>query len=231
MIKKISTYSLFFILSCLTASVLLTSGCNNEKDSAVTAPQGNKAASLSKTLGTGDFSLWSTCGTMPYIGSGGVIIPVGNCSTSINAAQQSSGQTAEAFYFSGCFKGGSNANSSASEQAVFVCDDITNWTGNEMGFVKTLNDNTLKAYLQGGGQYIYRTISTNDNGYHSYKCNAQSGNSHKVDFYVDEVYQFTLTNNSGYYYDRYYYMVGTNHWYGGSTPTGQQIEMYNMNIW
>ena len=231
MIKKISTYSLLVIFSFSIAATLFINGCNNEKDSSVAAPGESTKDALSRTISTSEFSLWSTCGTMPYLGSGGVIVPVGSCSTSINAAQQSSGQTARAFYFYGCFKGGSNAYSSASEQAVFVCDDVTNWTGNEMGFVKTLNDNTLKAYVQGGGQYIYRTISTNDNSYHSYKCDAQSGNYHKVDFYVDEVYQFTLTNDSGYYYNRYYYMVGTNHWYGGSTPTGQQIEMYSMNIW
>jgi hypothetical protein len=233
MIGKISSNRLFTILGMLVlfSAAILYYGCSDEKQANISAPESGPMASLSKTLGTGDFNFWSTCGAMPYIHSDGIVVPVGNCSTSINAAQQKTGQTAQAFYFYGCFKGGSSAYSSASEEAVFVCDNVTEWNGNEMGFVKTLNDNTLKAYLQGGGQYIYRTISVNDNGYHAFKCAAQPGDTHKVDFYVDEVYQFTLTNNSGYYYNRWYYFVGTNHWYGGTNPTGQQIEMYNMNIW
>ncbi|RAJ02363.1 hypothetical protein LX64_03375 [Chitinophaga skermanii] len=181
-------------------------------------------------LGQSNFNLWKTCNGTPYniTGTNGICIPVGNCSTDINAAQQNGGQTATGLQFYGCFKGGSNAYSSASEQAVFVCDNVSSWTGNEMGFVKTLNDNVLKGYLQGGGQYIYQTISVNDNGYHTFKCQAKSTNTHQVDFYVDGVYKFTLTNNSGSYYGNWFYFVGTNHWYGGSNPTGQQIEMYSM---
>ncbi|MBD1363229.1 hypothetical protein IDJ77_05335 [Mucilaginibacter sp. ZT4R22] len=49
--------------------------------------------------------------------------------------------------------------------------------------------------------------------------------------YVDGVYNCTLTNNSGSYYNKFYYFVGTNHWYGGTNPTGQQIEMYNMTTY
>ncbi len=100
-----------------------------------------------------------------------------------------------------------------------------------MGFVKTLNDNSLKAYLQGGGNYITRVVLNNDNGYHTFKCQARSGNQSMVDFYVDGNYVCTLTNNSGHYYGNWFYMVGTNHWYGGSDNSGQQIEMYNMTTY
>jgi hypothetical protein len=183
-------------------------------------------------LGQGNFNLWGTCNGTPYniSGTNGICIPVGNCSTDIDAAQQNGGQTANGFQFHGTFKGGSNAYSSASEQAVFVCDNISQWNGNEMGFVKTLNDNSLKAYLQGGGQYIWQVV-TPGTGYHTYKCQARANNPHQVDFYIDGVYKCTLTNNSGYYYNRWYYFVGTNHWYGGTNPVGQQIEMYDMQVW
>lgn len=189
-----------------------------------------KTTTARGALGQNNFNLWVTCGAAPYniSGSNGICVPVGNCSTAINAAQQNGGQYASGMQFYGCFKGGSNANSGASEQAVFVCDNVSQWNGNEMGFVKTLENNDLKAYLQGGGQYITYLISDNDNGYHTYKCQARSNNTHMVDFYVDGVYKCTLTNNSGSYYNKWYYFVGTNHWYGGTNPTGQQIEMYNM---
>ncbi|PUZ21496.1 hypothetical protein GA0116948_110173 [Chitinophaga costaii] len=179
------------------------------------------------------FNLWGTCNGTPYniSGSNGICIPVGNCSTDFDAAQQSTGQNATGMQFYGCFKGGTSANSSASEQAVFVCDNVSEWNGNEMGFVKTLNDNVLKAYLQGGGQYIYETISSGDNGYHTFKCQARSSNHHQVDFYVDGTYKLTLTNNSGTYYNNWFYFVGTNHWYGGSNNSGQQIEMYSMTTY
>lgn len=192
------------------------------KTALTTAPRG--------ALGQSAFNLWGTCNGHPYniSGTNGIAIPVGNCSTDIDAAQQSSGQTANGMQFYGAFKGGTSASSSASEQAVFIADNVTEWNGDEMGFVKTLNDNSLKGYVQGGGQYITQVISNGDNGYHTFKCQAQSGNTHKVDFYVDGVYKFTLTNNSGHYYNNFDYFVGTNHWYGGSSNTGQQIEMYNM---
>ncbi len=192
-----------------------------------------KNTSARGALGQNSFSLWGTCNGHPYniSGTDGICVPVGNCSTDIDAAQQNGGQTANGMQFYGCFKGGSNASGSASEQAVFVCDNVSQWNGNEMGFVKTLNDNSLKAYLQGGGQYIYQVISTGDNGYHTFKCQANSNNTHQVDFYVDGVKKATLTNNSGSYYNKWYYFVGTNHWYGGSNPSGQQIEMYSMSTW
>jgi hypothetical protein len=179
------------------------------------------------------FNLWGTCNGMPYLisGTNGIAIPVGNCGTDIDAAQQKTGQTATGLQFNGAFKGGTSASSSASEQAVFLADNVSQWNGNEMGFVKTLNDNALKAYLQGGGQYYTQVLSVGDNGYHTYKCQAKSGNVHQVDFYVDGTYKCTLTNNSGHYWNNFYYFVGTNHWYGGSNPSGQQIEMYNMTTY
>jgi hypothetical protein len=184
------------------------------------ATDGAKTTVPRAALPQNAFNLWNTCN--------GICVPVGNCSTDIDAAQQATGQIANGMQFNGCFKGGSNASSGASEEAVFVCDNVTQWNGNEMGFVKTLENNDLKAYVQGGGQYYTYLLSHNDNGYHTYKCSARSNNTHMVDFYVDGVYKCTLTNNSGSYYNKFYYFVGTNHWYGGSNPTGQQIEMYNM---
>jgi hypothetical protein len=197
------------------------------KDRRNDAPTTARAA-----LGQTNFNLWGTCNGHPYniSGSNGICVPVGNCGTDIDAAQEKNAQTANGMQFYGTFKGGWNANSGASEEAVFVCDNVSQWNGNEMGFVKTLNDNTLKAYLQGGGQYIWQVVTPGD-GYHTFKCQARSANTHQVDFYIDGVYKCTLTNNSGSYYNKWYYFVGTNHWYGGSTPSGQQIEMYNMQVW
>ncbi|NIG56712.1 hypothetical protein [Chitinophaga sp. Cy-1792] len=215
------------ILSAVAAFLLLaTMSCKKD----VAADSGNNKTMPRAAVPQSAFSLWGTCNGKPYLisGSDGICVPVGNCSSDIDAAQQNGGQNATGLQFYGCFKGGSNASSSASEQAVFLCDNVSQWNGNEMGFVKTLNDNTLKGYLQGGGAYIYQTISTNDNGYHTFKCQAKSSNVHQVDFYVDGTYKFTLTNNSGTYYNNWYYFVGTNHWYGGSSNTGQQIEMYSM---
>lgn len=212
----------------LLASALMLVNCSREEDTFdVSQPHKKKALSIY------DFSLWSTISLKPYyIGTSGICVPVGNVTPSYLGAQQKSGISASAFYFYGCFKGGKNAYSGASEAAVFVCDNVTTWNGNEMGFLITLNDNVLKAYLQGGGNYIYKVIGNNDNGYHSFKCVAKSNDPRTVDFYVDDVYKCTLTNPKGSYYKRNFYMVGTTHWEGGSSnPTGQQIEMYNMNIW
>lgn len=190
----------------------------------------SKQTTLSRAaVDPGAFSLWGTCNGKPYTiaGTNGICVPLGNCSSDIDAAQQNGGQNGTGFQFNGCFKGGTSANSSASEEAVFLCDNVNQWNGDEMGFVKTLNDNALKAYVQGGGQYYTRVISVGDNGYHTYKAQASTNNT-QVDFYIDGNYICSLTNTSGHYYNNWYYFVGTNHWYGGSANTGQQIEMYNM---
>lgn len=211
------------------AALLLLAGMSCTKE--LKSPQPEAAPTTPRAaVPQSAFSLWGTCNGHPYniTGSNGICVPLGNCGTDIDAAQQNGGQNATGLQFYGCFKGGTSASSSASEQAVFLCDNVSQWNGNEMGFVKTLNDNVLKCYLQGGGQYIYQAISTGDNGYHTFKCQAKSSNVHQVDFYVDGVYKLTLTNNSGSYYNNWYYFVGTNHWYGGGSNTGQQIEMYSM---
>lgn len=211
------------------SALLLLAGMSCTKE--LKSPQPDAASTTPRAaVPQSAFSLWGTCNGHPYniSGSDGICVPLGNCSTDIDAAQQNGGQNATGLQFYGCFKGGSSASSSASEEAVFLCDNVTQWNGNEMGFVKTLNDNVLKCYLQGGGQYVYQAISTGDNGYHTFKCQAKSSNVHQVDFYVDGVYKLTLTNNSGSYYGNWYYFVGTNHWYGGGSNTGQQIEMYSM---
>jgi hypothetical protein len=185
------------------------------------------------SLGQSAFNLWTTCGTAPYdiSGTNGICVPVGDCGSSIDAGQESTGQDATGFQFYGCFKGGTSATSYA-EEAVFLCDNDTQWNGDEMGFVKTLEDNTLKAYVQGGGNYYTTVISTGDNGYHTFKAQCRSSsNVDMVDFYVDGTYTCTLTNTAGHYWENYDYFVGTNHWAGGSNPVGQQIEMYNMTTY
>ena len=220
--------------------LLLTFCFSCKKDNSKPASPVTAATNLSNktftnslaALGQNAFNLWGTCNGLPYYisGTNGICVPVGDCSSDIDAAQQNGGQTANGFQFNGCFKGGTNA-SGYSEEAVFICDDVTNWTGDEMGFVKTLNDNVLKAYIQGGGQYYTYYISTGDNGYHTFKAQARSNNVHMVDYYIDGNYTCTLTNTSGHYYNNWDYFVGTNHWSGGSTPSGQQIEMYNMTTY
>lgn len=217
--------SLILILSICASWAGCSKSINTQS-----APANIRQTTLSRAaIGQSSFNLWATCNGHPYLitGSNGICIPLGNCSSDNDAAQQSGGQNATGFQFYGCFKGGTAASSSASEEAVFMCDNVTQWNGDEMGFVKTLSDNALKAYVQGGGQYLTRVISLNDNGYHTFKAQASSNNT-QVDFYIDGAYNCSLTNNSGHYFNNWYYMVGTNHWYGGSDNSGQQIEMYNM---
>jgi len=100
-----------------------------------------------------------------------------------------------------------------------------------MGFVETLSDHSLKGYLQGSGNYIYQVISTGDNGYHTYKCQAQSGDHSKVDFYVDGNYKFTLQNSGNSYSGNWFYFVGTTHrTSGGWSSSGQQIEILSRTV-
>jgi hypothetical protein len=229
---KTKNYTIAVCAIVFSASVIF-SCTKDENKSSNTTPTTKKAVATAPrgALGQSAFNLWTTCGTAPYYisGTNGITIPVGDCSSSIDAAQESSGQNGSGFQFYGCFKGGTSATAYA-EEAVFLCDNDTQWNGDEMGFVKTLEDNTLKAYIQGGGQYYTYVISTGDNGYHTFKAQARSNNT-QVDYYVDGNYVCTLTNTSGHYNGNYYYMVGTNHWAGGSNPTGQQIEMYNMTTY
>ena len=203
------------------------------------APQSNDVKGFTTpraALPQNAFNLWDNNGcVLPYYisGTNGISVPLSSCTIN-NAAQQKTGQTASGLQFNGAFKGGKSANSGASEEAVFLADNVSSWTGNEMGFVKTLDNNDLKAYIQhgtGGGsvEYRYQVVLTNDNGYHTFKCQARAANHNMVDFYVDGTYKCTLTSTQGgSYYGNFFYFVGTNHWYGGSNPSGQQIEMYNM---
>jgi len=221
------------LLSAMATGCSKDSSQSTQPQPAVSKPGMSGITTSLASLGQGAFSLWTTCGTAPYniSGTNGICVPVGNCSSAIDAGQESSGQTANGFQFNGCFKGGTSA-SGYSEEAVFLCDNVTQWNGDEMGFVKTLNDNTLKAYVQGGGNYYTSVISTGDNGYHTFKAQCRSSsNVSTVDFYVDGTYKCTLTNSAGHYWNNYDYFVGTNHWSGGSNPTGQQIEMYNMTTY
>jgi hypothetical protein len=192
-----------------------------------------KLSALAAAVPQNAFSLWGSCTDKPYLisGTNGVCVPEGgtSCSSNYLGAQQSGGQTAHGLQFTGCFKGGSNAPNSTNEMAVFLADDVSSWTGHEMGFVATLNDHTIKAYVQGGGHYNYLTLLTNDNGYHTFKCLAQSADHSKVDFYLDGVYKFTIQNSGSSYYGNWFYFVGTTHrTSSGWSAAGQQIEMYDM---
>jgi hypothetical protein len=222
------------IASFLAAATLLMPHCTKpgagHSDSDTLSANG--ATSLA-SIGQSAFSLWGTCGTDPYdiSGTNGICVPVGGTSCSSNdvGAQQSSGQTAVGMSFYGCFKGGSNAPDGSNEMAVFICDNVTTWNGQEMGFIETLSDHTLKGYIQGGGNYIYQVISTGDNSYHTWKCQVNSGNNASVDFYQDGTYLFTLTNSGNNYNGNYYYFVGTTHRTSSSwSSTGEQVEMYDM---
>jgi hypothetical protein len=196
------------------------------------------------------FSLWGYCTDKPYlIGTTGICIPVaaslecasgGLGSPNDLAAQQpnGNGQTANGFQFYGCFKGGSNAPDGTNEMSVFITDDVTYWSGDEMGFTETLSDHTLKAYVQtpkpGGGTYPldYKVLLTNDNGYHTFKCQARSTAPGTVDFYIDGNYVTTVSSSyTGHYYNNYDYVVGTTHRTSNWTSTGQQIEMYNVTTY
>lgn len=195
-----------------------------------------EAVMLNSLISPHSFSLWQSCSTKPYYiqGTNGICVPVGGtaCSPNYLGAQQNGGQYATGMQFTGCFKGGSNAPDGSNEMAVFICDNVTSWTGREMGFVKTLNDNVLKAYLQSPGQYIYQSISTGDNGYHTFKCQVNYNNHSQVDFYVDGNYVLSLQNPGVNYWGNWYYFVGTTHRTSGGWPSnGQQIEMYDMTTY
>lgn len=192
------------------------------------------SGSFAGSLSINDFNLWASGSTRAYnIGTTGICVPVGGTEVVPNyvAAQQNGGQSANGMEWYGCFKGGSNAPNGAQEMAVFICDDVTNWTGREMGFLKTLDDNVIKAYLQGpGGVFKYSVVLTNDNGYHTFKAVVRdSSHPDTVDYYVDGAYKCTLTNPGVSYWNRWYYFVGTTHrTVGGWSSSGYQIEMYNM---
>ena len=216
-------------------------GCTKDasKPTTTTATNSVKKNSSLAAIGQSAFSLWGTCTDKPYdiSGSNGVCVPVGGTScgaSDVLGAQQpnGSGQDATGLQFYGCFKGGSNAPDGSNEEAVFVTDDVTNWTGHEMGFVETLSDHTLKAYLQGNGNYYTQVLTSNDDGYHTFKCQCESGDHSKVDFYLDGTYKFTMQNAGSSYWNNYDYFVGTTHRTSSSwSSSGQQIEMYNMTTY
>jgi hypothetical protein len=206
---------------CLMLAVIICCSCIQDEDlkpKSETTPR--------TTIGTGGFSLWTTCGSNAYVSGSNIVVPIGTgCGTKVNAAQAKNSIYASNWYCNASINGGSGAYSGASEMAIFTCDNVTQWNGNEMGFVRTLSDGVLKAYLQGGGQYIYTTVSSGS----SYKCSATA--AHKVDFYVNEGYRTSLTNNSGNYQNRNYYFVATNHYYGGGNPANWAITFNSANVW
>ena len=182
-----------------------------------------------------NFWFWQSCQTKASaVGNTGLVVPEGGteCSSNYVAAQQNGGQSATGLSFYGKFTGSSTAPDGSNEIAVFIADDVNGWVGHEMGFLKTLNDNVLKAYLQGGGKYIYATISTGNTGFHTYKAQCQSSDHSKVDYYVDNVYKMTLQNPGQNYWSNWYYFVGTTHrTSGGWSSSGDQVEFYNMTTY
>jgi hypothetical protein len=190
--------------------------------------------SFAGSLSIGNFSLWATGSTKAYnIGTTGICVPMGGTEVVPNyvGAQQNGGQTAHGLQWYGCFKGGKTAPNGAQEMAVFICDNVSSWTGREMGFLKTVNDNVIKAYLQGpGGVYKYSAVLSNDNGYHTFKAVVRdSSHTDTVDYYVDGVYKCSLSNPGTNYWNQWYYFVGTTHrTVGGWSSSGYQIEMYSM---
>ncbi len=237
-------------------AIVLIAGCkkdSGEQSTQTSTLQGKVSKGVPVTLASvapGAFSLWGNCTDKPYlIGTTGICVPVASSlecasgglgSPNDLAAQQTNGngQTANAFQFYGCFKGGSNAPDGTNEMSVFITDDVTNWTGDEMGFTETLSDHTLKAYVQspkpGGGTYPldYKVLLTNDNGYHTFKCAARSTAPGTVDFYIDGVYVNTVSSSYGaHYYNNYDYVVGTTHRTSNWSSTGQQIELYSINTY
>jgi hypothetical protein len=205
----------------LMLAVIICCSCIQDED---LAPKSETTPRTS--IGTGGFSLWTTCGSNAYVSGSNIVVPIGTgCGSKVNAAQAKNSIYGSNWACNGSINGGSGAFSSASEMAIFTCDNVTQWNGNEMGFVRTLNDNVLKAYLQGGGAYIYTTVSAGS----SYKCSATG--AHKVDFYVNNAYRTSLTNNSGNYQNRNYYFVATNHYYGGGNPANWAITFNSANVW
>lgn len=204
-------------------AILICAGCAEDENIAPKTDTTPRAA-----IGTGGFSLWTTCGSNAYVSGNNIVVPIGTgCTTKYNAAQAYNSIYGSNWACNASINGGSGAWSGASEQAIFTCDNVSSWDGNEMGFVRTLNDNVLKAYLQGGGQYIYTTVG--GSGMHAYKCSASG--LRKVDFYIDNVYRTSLTNNSGVYQNRNYYFVATNHYHGGGNPANWNITFNSANVW
>lgn len=188
---------------------------------------------MAGSLPASDFSLWWSCDPNPYDEGGGICIPVASdCSPAYSGAQESFSQNVSGMQFEGCFKAGSaGAYSTTDQEAVFVTDNWTGWTGHEMGFVKWLNSGTLYAYLQAeGGSSQYYAISTGDNGYHTFKCQCRSSSqSDMVDYYVDGNYVCTLTQSGNSYWEIKAEMVGTTQRHeSGWGSSGWQVEMYSM---
>lgn len=187
----------------------------------------------SGSIGTGSFNLWWDIGPAAYVESGGICIPVPTGgSVGYTGATENYSQSATGMQFVGCFKAGSaGAYSSVDQEAVFMADNVSTWTGHEMGFVKWLNTGVLYAYLQAeGGSSKYYAISTGDNGYHTFKCQVRSSSqSYMVDYYVDGNYVCTLQNSGNSYWENNYYMVGTTQRHeSGWNSSGWQVEMYGM---
>lgn len=93
--------------------------------------------------------------------------------------------------FTGCFNGGSNAQIGSNEETVSVSDGFTDWIGQKFGFVRTLNDNALKPYLQ--GRYmptLFGLISINDNEYQTYWALVNTSNHKQVVFFIDGVINY-----------------------------------------
>lgn len=193
-------------------------------------------AHASTSLGDGDFYFWNSCSPAGYDVSGGVVVPegTGSCVPDYVAAQESFSQDASGFSFYGAMIGGSGAGSSSDQEAVFLADNVSSFTGHEMGFIKTLNNNELQAYLQGpNGVFTYADIDSGDNNMHTFKAQVNSSNSDQVDFYLDGTYKCSLNDGESYNELKYTYVITTHRLDGGSwnDKGGEQIEAYDMTVY
>lgn len=195
------------------------------------------AAHASTTLSNSVFNLWETCSPNAYdYSSTGLILPVGSCDPDYVGAVEQYSQVATGFSFSGAFYEVNGSPSSADQEAVFLCDNDSSFQGHEFGFVKTLNNGVLQAYMQdppgGNGHYWTVPISTGDNGTHTFaaKCAASYGGSaEQIDYYVDGNYVTSIVNPHGESYEslNYYYVATTQNTSGGFSPGGDQLEIWN----
>jgi len=164
------------------------------------------------------WSLWQNCGAAPSVGWCPVAEPSG-CCKNFKGVQSTHTRTVSGFSCSASLIGGPGAGSSADEIAVFITNNISSWNGLEMGLVKTLNDGSLKAYIQGGGRYLYAVIGNTNGG--SINCSVSSSNHSQVN-----INGKVLTNSGQNYYNQPYHFVATTHrnscgW--GSTSWGARF--------
>jgi hypothetical protein len=74
----------------------------------------------------------------------------------------------------------------------FLATDVKTWKGNEFGFVKTFDDNVLKAYVQTPTSYKTKVISRGNSGFRTYKAIVDEKEHDLVHFYIGEKYVVSI---------------------------------------